>query len=119
VCRLTEAEYQEEKKCLRSIQRAPEEFKPEELMNTVSKFSHKNTLGKFCLEMCPVPRKTRFKNLEYLNGTQISKMDIMRVTGVSNYKMALEVENSETEKYKRSKKSKLHNEYIQKYIKRV
>lgn len=38
-------------------------------MNTVSKFSHKNTLGKFCLEMCPVPRKTRFKNLEYVNGT--------------------------------------------------
>ncbi|CAD8199466.1 unnamed protein product [Paramecium octaurelia] len=119
VCRLTEAQYQEEKKCLRSIQRAPEEFKPEELMNTVSKFSHKNTLGKFCLEMCPVPRKTRFKNLEYLNGTQISKMDIMRVTGVDNYKLALEVENSETQKYKHAKKSKLHNEYIQKYIKRV
>lgn len=81
-------------------------------MNTVSKFSHKNTLGKFCLEMCPVPRKTRFKNLEYLNGTQISKMDIMRVTGVDNYKLALEVENSETQKYKNAKKSKLHHEYI-------
>jgi len=55
-------------------------------MNAVSKYSHKNTLGKFALEICPVPRKTRFKNLEYLNGEPITKMDVIRVTGVDNYK---------------------------------
>lgn len=43
----------------------------------------------------------------------------MRVTGVDNYKLALEVESSQTKKQNQINKSKLHNEYIQRYIKRV
>lgn len=89
VCRLTEEKFLQEKQNLRGIERAPEEFRPEELMNAVSKYSHKNTLGTYSIEICPIPRKTRFPNLEYLNGTLISKLDVMRVTGVSNYKLAL------------------------------
>lgn len=59
-------------------------------MNTVSKYSHKNTLGKHALEMCPIPRKTRFRCLEYLNGEIISKLDIIRVAGVKDFRVVLE-----------------------------
>ena len=57
-----------------------------QLINTVSKYNHKNTLGKYSLEACPIPRKTRFRNLEYLNGQPITKLDIIRVTGVKHFK---------------------------------
>jgi len=72
------------------IERLPEELRPEELINTVSKYNHKNTLGKYSLEPCPIPRKTRFKRLEYLNGNFISKLEIMRITGVKHFKLVLE-----------------------------
>ena len=72
------------------IERFPEELRSDELINTVSKFNHKNTLGKYSLEACPTPRKTRLKNLEYLNREVITKLDIVRVTGFKDFKEAIE-----------------------------
>lgn len=72
------------------IERFPEELRSDELINNVSKFNHKSTLGKYSLEACPTPRKTRFRNLEYLNREVITKLDIVRVTGLKDFKEAVE-----------------------------
>ena len=57
-----------------------------ELGFKVSKYNHKNTLGAYSQVPCPVPRKSNFKNLQYLNGTLITKLDIMRVSGKDDMK---------------------------------
>lgn len=44
---------------------------------------------------CPVPRKSRFKNLEYLNGKYITLFDVMRASGEKDLKNILEDVNND------------------------
>lgn len=66
------------------IEKFPEELDTEECRVKVSKYNHKNTLAKYAAEICPVPRKSRFPNLKFLNGEFISKYDVMRASGQRN-----------------------------------
>ena len=62
----------------------PQELELENNHQLVSKYSHKNTIAKYSVELCPVPRKSRFPNLIRVNGERITKFDVMRVSGKKN-----------------------------------
>ncbi len=80
------------------------ELSKKDLNFQVSKYDHKNTLIKHSIAKAPVNRKTRFKNLLYLNGEHITKLDILRV---SNVKDINEVIDKTSEKTSASGKVKI------------
>ncbi|KAL4503960.1 hypothetical protein ABPG72_022590 [Tetrahymena utriculariae] len=119
--RLSLDEEEQMKKDLQVFYKFNEELEAHETRKSVSKYSHRNTLAKYAVEPCPVPRKSRFKNLEYLNGQIITKLDMMRASGKDKIKDIVEDENEQHNQFKKMPRQneELHKKYLEKYIKKI
>ena len=111
---------------VRFIQKQDIEVSKEDLLknqNKVSKYNHKNTLIKYAMVKCPIPRKSRFPNLELLNNEQIMKLDVLRASGASSIQEVLKTESSkQLPQHKigiKRQNSEINEKYIQRYKKRM
>ena len=112
---------EERKKYERFMEKIPAEVDKKELQKSrVNKYDRKNTLIKNAMIPCPVPRKSRFPNLEKINEKIISLTDIESIT-LQPYKNILYTKE-ELNMIKTSKKiehSDQHEKYIERYRKKM
>lgn len=115
---LTPAEERERINYQRFMEKLPSEIDEKELRKSrVNKYDHKNTLIKKALAPCPVPRKTRFPNLQHINGKIISKADIESITlqPWNNIVYKGEEEFKQINQVHKIQHSDQHEKYLQKY----